>query len=250
MVFGERAQGQVVMGFELNQLHMSSLINKMENNEYFTLSRHKDGEFYAIFEYLQIHKRRYCNCDKHIYYKDMGKALLETLVYPRDYIYGMQPLVFRNMIDEVSDLFDKYKIDLKWYASDIFHHAVRDGQLFPFIDYLNKMRVVIIGPERIKPIKELLTNVEFVTIPSKNCWLEREKIVGDILKISADNTVYLFSSSMPTAVFIHQLYPMIGKKSWLIDFGSIWECLLGINIRNYQKRIPKEVMDKNFERTK
>lgn len=218
----------------------------MREKEYFTLSRHKDGEFYAIFEHLGTHKGRSSNCDRHTYFKDMGKALLNTLTDPRDYIYGMQPMVHRKMLVQVEELFCKYNIHLKWYASDMFHHANENGEFFPFLEQLRDMNVVIIGPERILPIEKYLINVKFVTIPQQNCWLQKDGIEAKILNIGEPNTVYLFSASMATAVMIHDLYPLIGKDSWMFDFGSIWESLLGINIRSYQRGMKDDVRRRNL----
>ena len=234
---------------KLKPLSIEYLIEQMENNKPFTLSRHKDGEFFAIFEHLKLFKRRTQNCDKHLYYDSMGEALLSTLTEPvlnDTFIYGMQPHVLNTIHDEVNFLFDKYNINLDWYDSDLLHNAIIAGTFYPFLAQLKKMRVVIIAPERVQPIEKHLGEVHFVDVPLEVCWLERERITEDILKIAEDNTIYLFSSSMPTPVFIRGLYNQIGKKSWMIDFGSIWECLLGTNIRNYQRKMSPETRKKNL----
>jgi len=234
--------------FKLNSLSFEHLFGMIKNGEHFTFSRHKDGEFYAIFNHLNIHEKRIRNCDGHLYYKDMGKRLLETLTNPRDYIHGIQPLVHRKMYKPVDMLFDDYDINIKWYESDMFHHALRDGLLYPFIEQLRKMDVVIVGADRIKPIKKYLNKVEFVSVPVKNCWLEVDRIKADVLKTMESNKIYLFSSSMPTAVMIYDLYPFIGDN-WMIDFGSIWEGVLGMPIRNYQRGLTEDIRKKNINET-
>lgn len=214
----------------------------MKWGEYFTLSRYKDGEFYAI---LQNHGKH--NCDKHKYFPEMGVALLNSLKNTKKHLYGMQPLVFRKMYNEVDALFKKHDIDIDWYESDMIHGANRDGLLYPLLEQLRKMDVVIIGPERLMAVKgKLLDNVEFVVVPQIDCWLEKKRIEEDVLKISGNNKIYLFSSSMPTAVMIDDLFPCIGKDSWMVDFGSIWESLLGINIRSYQRGMTDKTRGKNL----
>jgi len=227
----------------LKPLKLDTLIKKMKHGEYFTLSRYKDGEFYAILQ----NKVNGNNCDKHKYFPDMGEALLNSLKHPKDHLYGMQPYALRCAGKEIEALFEKHKIDIVWHESDMIHTANMNGELFPLIEQLKKMDVVIIGPERLKTVRgKILDNVELVTVPLVDCWLHRNIIEPEILKIAGEGKIYLFSSSMPTAVFIDDLFPLIGKNSWMIDFGSIWESLLGINIRSYQRGMPELVRRKNL----
>ncbi len=229
--------------FELKPLSMQYLIDMMANGEYFTFSRYKDGEFYAILQ----NKKGGHNCDRHTYYPEMGEAILNSLLNVKDHMYGMQPLVYRYLYEQVDNLFTKHNININWYESDMLHAANRDGKFFPFLEQLRKMDVVVIGPERIKAIKgKLLDNVEFVTVPLKNCWLEKDRIEADILRVGGSNKIYLFSASMPTPVMIDDLFPSIGKDCWMMDFGSIWESLLGINIRSYQRGMTEETRRRNL----
>ncbi len=90
--------------FNLKPLTFETVLSMLENMEQaFTLSRHKDGEFYAIMGTDRSH-----NCDKHTYFHDMGEALLWTLIDNQDKhenrMYGMQPMVHRKMYEPVDKL--------------------------------------------------------------------------------------------------------------------------------------------------
>jgi len=233
--------------FKLRDLDLKTVVGKLKKKDYFTLIRYKDGEFYAI----EQNPGRKHNCDKHAYYPAMGKALLNSLVKNHDYVdniyYGMQTLVFRKMYNQVDQLFQKNGVHVKWYDSDLFHRATRDGELYTFIETINNMNVVIVGPSRLTYLKgNVLKNAEFIEVPQRNCWNEKDRIVKEIKEKHKIGNVYLFSSSMPTAVMIHELFPIIGNNSWMIDFGSIWEGLININIRNYYKAMTQETRERNL----
>lgn len=229
--------------FNLKPLTLETVLQMLIVDYQFTLSRHKDGEFYAIMGTDRSH-----NCDKHTYFHDMGETLLWTLIDNQDEhenrLYGMQPMVHRKMHEPVSELFRVNRIKIDWFESDLFHHALRDGKLYPFLKALEGRDVTIVGPARIRPISEFVNYNHFVEIPQMNCWLDSERIEDDILKAGGD--IVLFSSSMPTAVMIHNLYPEIGITTTMIDFGSIWEALLGIKLRSYQKAMSAEAIQRNF----
>ena len=48
-----------------------------------------------------------------------------------------------------------------------------------------------------------------------------------------EKPVFGFSASMATNVMIDELYPIVGDKCWMIDFGSIWDPFIGNMIRSH-----------------
>ena len=51
-----------------------------------------------------------------------------------------------------------------------------------------------------------------------------------------EKPVFGFSASMATNVMIDELYPIVGDKCWMIDFGSIWYPFVGNITRSYHHR--------------
>ena len=51
---------------------------------------------------------------------------------------------------------------------------------------------------------------------------------------------------MPTSVMMHRLYPQIGDTTTMLPLGSIWEAMLGMRIRSYQKAMSDEQIRKNY----
>ena len=43
------------------------------------------------------------------------------------------------------------------------------------------------------------------------------------------------SASMPAEILCDKLYDRIGKQHTIIDFGSLWDPLVGVNSRSYMK---------------
>ena len=73
----------------------------------------------------------------------------------------------------------------------------------------------------------------FIEVPPKNCYLDKDRIRADIAAWSKRKArrVSRFSASMAANVIIHELFPAMGATSWLIDFGSLWDCYVGVDSR-------------------
>ena len=93
--------------------------------------------------------------------------------------------------------------------------------------------------EKLKKINIKYT--DFITIPSVNCFLEKERIKSEMIKMveKYDNVVFGLSSSMATNVIVDELYDIIGDKCTMIDFGSIWDPFVGVIARSYHKEYKK-----------
>ncbi|GAG77896.1 unnamed protein product, partial [marine sediment metagenome] len=130
---------------------------------------------------------------------------------------------------------DNY-INIEAYERDmILDDLARDAGLFPLINQLQKMDVVIIGP---RPLRRLhfLNRKHFVQISSPNLHLEfkqdRKRLSGidwaveDALEYGKP-AVYLVSAGVSAAVIIDRLHDEI-PDSFFIDCGSIWDAFVGI----------------------
>ena len=109
---------------------------------------------------------------------------LEKVLENKDLMFGLQ-----------NSSADKFPKDREWQNADVFHYASRDGKLKPFIDALNKYNVAFISPPfHIK--LGLFDN--FIGIPSRNCYLEKENIKRAIKKIDAD--IYCWILTKPCLI--------------------------------------------------
>ena len=125
-----------------------------------------------------------------------------------------------------------------WVDATVWEEAAMAGNISPLIEQLEKMNFVIVS-EASK--RELPMNyTDFIEVPKTNCFLEKDRIKNDMIEMCKkyDNIVFGLSASMATNVIVDELFPIIGDKCWMIDFGSIWEPYVPnpVHGRTYHKR--------------
>ena len=224
---------------------LNFIVDKLKSGQHFSFARYGDGEWNAI------KGKRGCNCDKHDYFPEMGKRLKQTIVNPindPNYIYGWQTETDLLNRGDVQDTIRNNLSGATLYDADIFHRASEAGELFPLIEQLRKMRKVMIGPTRLS-VQCPLVWYQYIKIPDKNCYESIDRIkqsVIDTHKIFSKETVYCFSASMATEILMYDLWPILGKDNWMIDFGSLWEPYIGNTNRHYHERMSRETINKNL----
>jgi len=199
----------------------------------FSFSRFGDGEWSAILGYNGE------NCDGHRYFPELGRDLGAALINKQDYLYGMQFRAVKNLGWGISGFLRRNRIRMRWHDADVFHYCDNAGTLFPLVRQLRTMKVVVIGPKHLRVLAEKVFDYKnFIEVPPKNCYLEKNSI-RDAVRAYYDNhgpAVFSFSASMTTNVIIHELFPVMGQTSWLIDFGSLWDTYAGVESRGRKSR--------------
>ncbi|HUI92889.1 MAG TPA: hypothetical protein VLX68_11635 [Chitinivibrionales bacterium] len=194
----------------------------------FSFSRFGDGEWNAMLG------RPGENCDGHAFFPELGRDLRDALVARPAYLCGMQYRAIRDMGTDIKRFLDSHKVTVAWQDADVFHYANNDGTLFPLVKQLRAMKVAVVGPPHLSAMSDSVFPYDhFIEIPLKNCYLNRDDIerrIGSYYE-SSGPAVIAFSASMTTNVLIHRLYPLMGKTSWLIDFGSLWDVYVGVKSR-------------------
>jgi hypothetical protein len=143
-------------------------------------------------------------------------------------------------------------VDLVWHNSDVFHYANRDGLLNPFIRQLRGKDVVVVGPPYLRALRDTAFKyAEFIEIPLKNCFLDARRIQEKIVSWghARSGVVYSFSASMAANVMIHELFPVLGGKNWLLDLGALWDVYVGVKSRTfYTTRDWAPILERNLAR--
>ncbi|MBU2177761.1 MAG: hypothetical protein KJ556_21925 [Gammaproteobacteria bacterium] len=241
---------------KIENISFNHYINMLNQGVYYTFVRYGDGEWNAIRSIKKTLKKP-CNCDKHQYFKGLGIKLKETLQKPiRDnqYFYGFQTLTDLTQRSDVISFCDENMTGIQLHNADIFHIKNEAGELLPLIEALRKKHVCIVGPKWLRDLGQryVFSPMGFIEIPEINCYLQAEQIKRKILEYakwsSEKDVVYAFSASMATECMIYDLWPMLGKQNWLIDFGSLWDVYAGKYTRKYHSRISKETINKNINR--
>jgi hypothetical protein len=214
-------------------------IDKILADVPYSFSRFGDGEWKAIFRYPGA------NCDGHQYFPDLGARLEEAVAHPLNYIYGMQSLAVRNMEFEIMELWENSHI--KWVDADIFHRAFAKGMMGHMVQALKTKRVCLVGPLYLHNRRlRFLYSGGMIKIPLKDCFLDIERIKQEMLR-NERAEVFAMSCSMATNVVIHELFPYIGDKKWMIDFGSVWDPCVGNLTRTIHKTYSQKIIERNME---
>ena len=202
----------------------------------FSFSRFGDGEWSAIFG------ARGANCDGHEYFPKLGQDLRNALARPLPYMYALQPRALKTEGAQIETFLRENAVRIRWHDSDVFHEANRTGRLYPLVKQLRGMKVVLVGPGYLwKPVDaEVFPVSHFIEMPPVNCYEKKDEILSAIVRHDDSSghpdAVYAFSASMTANVLIHELYPRLGARSWLIDFGSLWDVYAGVKSRLYFNR--------------
>lgn len=213
-------------------------IDQLSKGEHFSLTRWGDGEFKCI-KNPSIHKKNYSG---HHYFPELGKELNEAFykgIDQENHYIAVRYNVWSDFApDEIKDL------DIVWMSCDTFEAASNTGTLFPLVEQLSKMDMVVIGHKHLVAGARKLFGcnvIRTVEIPLRDCWLERDRIEKEILDIGegSKDIVYAFSASMLSNVLISSLHDKL-KGNWLIDFGSLWDPYIGFVSRQHHGKMIRE----------
>lgn len=207
---------------------MEYYVGKMMNGEVFSFSRYNDGEWNAILD------KKGSNIDGHEYFPELGARLRESIHQPLKYIYAFGDKAMTLDGITIARYLKDHGINITWYNCNVFHDTNMKGELYPLIAQLRKMQIVMVGPDHLRGLGEkVFAYQHFIEVPSRNCFLKVDQIKEEVLEYarSRKNLLFSFSASMAAKVLIYELYPLIGDRHWLIDFGSLWDIYVGVKSR-------------------
>jgi predicted glycosyltransferase len=231
-------------GNPIKEYKLDFYISLLKESTPFSFARYGDGEWNAILG------KKEKNCDQHENFPALSKDLQNALINKGQYFYAIQPRAIKNQSKEILSYLKVNKIKILWHDSDVFHDANLKSKLYPLIEQLRKMNVIVVGPKHLEKISpKVFKFANFIEVPSINCYLKKDEIIKEISQHAESNNHYVFalSASMLSNVIIHELFLRFGKKHWFIDFGSIWDIYAGVKSRGYfckdkwEKRIIKNL---------
>ena len=216
-------------------LPLAHFVSRLINGDPFSMSRWGDGEWNCVLG------KQGQNCDRHQYFPKMGEELRDILRSKPPYALGLQPFAMQS--DPGAEAIERWladhSLDLPWINADVFHIANHRRALAPFVFALHRRPLVLVGPERLRHLYMYLKYAHFVSVPEKDCYLEKERILREVRRILDrlhDFPVVSFSASMATNVMIDELYRDYGDRVFLIDAGSLWDPYVGAVTRGQYHR--------------
>lgn len=215
----------------LEEFTYEYVVDCIKKNVNITYSRVCDGEWACILG------RSGANCDAHQYFPDMRTKLTEVVESQPPYFLGIQRLAIEQNQDNPE--FIRLKEKNTWYGSEIFTRASIHGRMGELRDALMERNVIQVANASLKPLG--LADV-FIEIPLINCWLKKDEILAAIRKHVKPNDVIIYSASMPTKYFIHELWKEFGDTITQLDTGSVWDVYVGRETRTYMRNIEKKTL--------
>lgn len=202
-------------------------LEKIRNKEPFSLARFGDGECIAM--QFAPHPLRE-NCD--------GSKFLPQLIEPMRKVFRNNYPYYHCALDctfnEHGNHFKKFLEetcpDMQFYNGEWLQHLSFDGRIRELIDAINPYNPCFIGGSHIAKVKFMigLENMRFIEAPSKDSFLAIDKLYVECMNMHlAGCRMFLFSCGYTTKILIDRLWEIIGKDSWLIDTGSMWDCYTG-----------------------
>lgn len=214
-------------------------IDKINNKEHFSFTRWGDGEWFCTWG-MQGQ-----NCDSHRYFPELKDGLYTALKNNKNYykaIWNVNHGQISRILNPLLKFLKDEKIEINWVNAGIWEDVVLKGGLDDLVKSLEKRNFIIVSNDSLKNLNIKYT--DFISVPTVNCFLDKERIKKDMIEMTKkyDDVVFGMSSSMATNVIVDELYDLIGDKSTMIDFGSIWDPFIGKNTRSYHKDyIKKEI---------
>ena len=206
-------------------------IEYIQSETPFAFTRWGDGEWNAVLQ----RRPGKANCDGHAYFPDMGAELGKIIRRPPEYMIGMQPLARRLMGAQIDAFLGK---ELPWVSAEIFHKSAQRGE-WGFLDAFKGQRHAIVGPEH---LRRLFPKSRFFAVPDKDCWLATEDVLSWVRKKLTEKTCVGFCASMAANVWIDRLWQEQPGKHLLVDFGSVFDPLVGVRSRTYMQPVTLAVM--------
>lgn len=198
-------------------------LDKLNNNEPFSVAHYGDGEWQCIFN--TIEKRFRANCEGTEYTPELSKAMRNSLDFKSDNFYFATPDVFLDKEYKFfSDNIDRIT-DIKFVDKQVWNKAMYKAELYPLISALRKKNVCIISNKMMRGLS-FLNYDKFIEIDYPNCFHQVEDVAKQILEYGKEG-VYIFACGVPASLFIQAVHGKI-PNSWFIDFGSIWDGFVGI----------------------
>jgi len=222
-------------------------VDRINNAEPFSLVRYGDGEWAAVI--LQNKAR---NCDLTSLtipglVTDLRLSLMNPPLTP-NYIMALRPAT-ANDVPQVKQWLDtNVPKQIQWHECRVFCHASIKGNLYPLVEALRNlnMPLVFIGPAHLQGLKKIFPKAQHIIVADVDCYHDKAAIFAQILSIGKP-AFFSFSAGPAAKVFIHQLFPTIGNKSFMIDLGSLWSVYCGHKIRSYHHTLSLDTIQRNLK---
>lgn len=208
---------------------ISWYIERLQNNQPFSLVHFGDGEWTAVFKNdgHEVGRFERENAEGTIYTEPLCDELARTLEYKADNFFVATPddLKYIGMAGQVDDYLKKRGMEIEFHEKDVWNKASVEGELGPFIKELRNHRVCVISNEAMRGLYFLNYN-EFTEINYPNAYIHIDTII-DSTGYRGSN-VYIVAAGLAGPCIVRRLHEQIGENGFIIEIGSIFDGFVGM----------------------
>lgn len=138
---------------------------------------------------------------------------------------------------------------VRWHDARVWRTATEEGNLYPLIQALKNcpLPVVLVGPWWLERLagRAGMPIAKHVKTRRGKAILDKQKITNQILGFGQPAFIG-FSVACLSKMLIHELWPVLGGKSFLVDFGALWDVHCGIRSRPFHGTLNRRTIRKNL----
>lgn len=199
---------------------VQDVANRLRGNKPFTLSRWGDTEWGCMFG----ERTRQLAHDASQCFMDLQSSLWNVLNSRPPYSLGL--CTDDGRCWEVITACDLQPLD---WGHDYFP-LLEPGcsEIDALVESLMVKPLVIVGPPKMRHLKEQLGFAAFVDVPPKNAYLCRQHLLRETLAVLEDfkqPVVVSVSAGVCAPLLIDDLFKRVGNFHQLVDFGGLWHAL-------------------------
>jgi hypothetical protein len=217
-------------------------LERLAAREPFAFTRWGDGEWLAVLQggENELGDKKGFLPGEQDFIPELCTAIRHTLLLRPSYMLGMQEYALQLYGAEIRRFVVQHSLEgLGWIRSDVLHKANIRGHLSNFATELQKAPLILLGPAHLKPVSDALDARAFIQVPSRNAYLELDRLHNDaVLALEEAPSPTFVSVSMGVAanILIHRLHEQFPGHMYC-DMGSIWDVHVGVKSRAYMRKI-------------
>ncbi len=210
---------------------MDWYLEKLRNNEYFSMGMYGDGEWQAIFN-ASLQGGFDKNCEGTIYDTKLCQEMLESLKFKSANFYFSTPITFKKVPEFykyetwIDETLKRLEVDIEFVEKNVWNEEMKAGRLGPLIKELKKKKICIISNEALRGLT-FLNYDKFIEIGYPNCYLDGTLDKAYTEAVKTDCEVYIIAAGIPATLLVQRLHESL-KNSFILDLGSIWDGFVGI----------------------
>jgi len=219
----------------------------------FSFPRFGDGDWRAILPELSYPTNKYWRSWNTLERQELRTATASIHNHPRYWAAfsrrHQQGLHRRGWLVHVKNFIRDENLSwVKWHDALIWRLATRTGAFYCIVEALREqsLPIVFIGPGYLSEVENRIPITGYLVTHPTEAIKSLDHLHIAILSFHRP-AIFAFSCGSTANILIHRLFPEVGHQSYLIDFGAVWDGLLGNPCRSGQKHITPALVQRNWE---